>query len=52
MTYFPSATEWYLAIGVIGTAALAFVVAIEVLPFLKNHETWGATEREPRRLAA
>jgi len=52
VTYFPSATEWYLAIGVIGVAALAFVVAIEVLPFLKNHETWGATEREPRRLAA
>lgn len=39
--YFPSATEWYLAIGVVGAAALAFVLAIEVLPFLRNHETWG-----------
>lgn len=50
VTYFPSATEWYLAIGVIGAAALAFVVAIEVLPFLKNHEEWGA--KRPSRLAA
>lgn len=45
VTYFPSVTEWYLAIGVIGAAALAFVVAIEVLPFLKNHEMWGAAKR-------
>jgi molybdopterin-containing oxidoreductase family membrane subunit len=52
VTYFPSATEWYLAIGVIGAAALAFVVAIELLPFLKNHEEWGTAKRESRRLAA
>jgi len=52
VTYFPSATEWYLAIGVIGAAALAFVVAIELLPFLKNHEEWGVAKRESRRLAA
>ncbi len=52
VTYFPSATEWYLAIGVIGAAALAFVLAIEVLPFLRNHETWGVVQRDPRRLAA
>lgn len=52
VTYFPSATEWYLAIGVIGAAALAFVVAIEVLPFLKNHEEWGAAKGDSRRLAA
>jgi molybdopterin-containing oxidoreductase family membrane subunit len=42
VTYFPSATEWYLAIGVIGAAALAFVLAIEVLPFLKDHRAWGS----------
>jgi protein NrfD len=52
VTYFPSATEWYLAIGVIGTAALAFVVAIEVLPFLKNHEAWGVAKRDTPRVAA
>ena len=51
VTYFPSATEWYLAIGVIGAAALAFVVAIEVLPFLKNHEAWGVTKRDSRLTA-
>ncbi|OGK89034.1 MAG: hypothetical protein A2X52_00155 [Candidatus Rokubacteria bacterium GWC2_70_16] len=52
VTYFPSATEWFVAAGVIGAAALAFVVAIEVLPFLKNHEEWGAARGETRRLAA
>jgi len=52
VTYFPSATEWYLAIGVIGAAALAFVLAIEVLPFLKNHGEWGAAKGDSRRLAA
>lgn len=38
LTYFPSLTEWYVAIGVVGAAALAFILAIEILPFLKNHE--------------
>ena len=52
VTYFPSATEWYLAIGVIGAAALAFVLAIEVLPFLKHHEEWEAAGGDSRRLAA
>lgn len=52
VTYFPSATEWYLAIGVIGAAALAFVLAIEVLPFLKNPEAWGAGDGDSRRLVA
>jgi len=52
VTYFPSATEWYLAIGVIGAAALAFVLAIEVLPFLKDHEAWGTAKGETHRLAA
>jgi protein NrfD len=52
VTYFPSPTEWYLAIGVIGAAALAFVVAIEVLPFLKNHGTWGIARGESPRVAA
>lgn len=52
VTYFPSATEWFLAVGVIGAAALAFVLAIEVLPFLRNHEAWGVVKREPHRLAA
>jgi molybdopterin-containing oxidoreductase family membrane subunit len=52
VTYFPSVTEWYLAIGVIGAAALAFVVAIELLPFLKNHGEWGAAKSDSRRLAA
>jgi molybdopterin-containing oxidoreductase family membrane subunit len=52
VTYFPSATEWYLAVGIVAAAALAFVVAIEVLPFLKNHEEWGAAKRASRRLAA
>jgi molybdopterin-containing oxidoreductase family membrane subunit len=51
VTYFPSATEWYLALGVIGAAALAFVVAIEVLPFLRNPEVVGA-ETGQGRLAA
>lgn len=51
VTYFPSATEWYVAAGVIGAAALAFVVAIEVLPFLRNHEEWGAPRRVTRHLA-
>lgn len=52
VTYFPSATEWYLAIGVIGAAALAFVLAIESLRFLRNHEEWGVAKRDSRRLAA
>lgn len=52
VTYFPSATEWYLAIGIVAAAALAFVLAIEVLPFLKNHEEWGGAKRASRRLAA
>ena len=52
VSYFPSATEWYVAAGVIGAAALAFVVAIEVLPFLRNHEEWGAPRGVTRRLAA
>jgi len=51
VTYFPSATEWYLAIGVVGAAALAFLVAIEVLPFLRHHEKWGVAEGDSRRLA-
>jgi hypothetical protein len=46
-------TEWYLALGVVGAAALVFVLAIEFLPFLRNHEEWGArTPTESRRLAA
>ena len=53
VTYFPSATEWYLALGVVGAAALVFVLAIEILPFLRNHEEWGVrTAAEPRRLVA
>ena len=52
VAYFPSVTEWYLAIGIVAAAALAFVLAIEVLPFLKNHEEWGAAKRASRRLAA
>lgn len=52
VVYFPSSTEWYLAIGVIGAAALVFVLAIEILPFLRNHEDWGAVGPESRRLAA
>jgi molybdopterin-containing oxidoreductase family membrane subunit len=52
VAYFPSATEWYLAIGIVAAAALAFVLAIEALPFLKNHEEWGNAERASRRLAA
>ena len=51
VAYFPSATEWYVAIGIIGAAALAFVLAVELLPFLRNHEEWGA-QRQARRLAA
>ncbi len=52
VTYFPSATEWYLAIGIVAAAALVFVLAIEVLPFLKNHKEWGEAKRASRRLAA
>lgn len=50
-TYFPSATEWLVAIGVIGAAALAFVVALEVLPFLRNHGDWGRADVVARRAA-
>jgi molybdopterin-containing oxidoreductase family membrane subunit len=52
VAYFPSATEWYLAIGIVAAAALAFVLAVEVLPFLKNHEEWGTAKSASRRLAA
>lgn len=53
VTYFPSLTEWYVALGVLGAAALVFVLAIEFLPFMRNHEEWGARAKtEPRRLAA
>jgi molybdopterin-containing oxidoreductase family membrane subunit len=52
VTYFPSATEWYLAIGVIGAAALAFVLAIEILPFLKDHRAWGVVKTDTPRAAA
>jgi protein NrfD len=52
ITYFPSPTEWLVAIGVVAAAALAFVVAIEALPFLRNHETWGTGKVGARRLAA
>lgn len=51
VTYFPAATEWYIAIGIIGAAALAFVLAVELLPFLRDHEEWG-TQRQARRLVA
>ena len=51
VTYFPPATEWYIANGIIGAAALAFVLAVELLPFLRDHEEWG-TQRQARRLVA
>jgi protein NrfD len=51
VAYFPSATEWYLAVGIVAAAALAFVLAIEVLPFLKNHEEWGDAKRASRLAA-
>lgn len=50
--YFPSATEWLVAVCVVAGAALAFVVAVEVLPFLKNHEEWSARKARAPRLAA
>lgn len=34
-SYFPGSTEWAVAAGVVGAAALAFVLAIELLPFLR-----------------
>lgn len=34
-TYFPGSTEWLVAIGVLAAAALAFVLAVEALPFLR-----------------
>ena len=34
VVYFPSLTEWLLAIGVIAAAALLFLIAIETLWFL------------------
>jgi len=36
VAYFPSLTDWLLAIGVIASAALAFLIAIEALPFLRG----------------
>jgi molybdopterin-containing oxidoreductase family membrane subunit len=50
--YFPSAAEWLVAVCVVAASALAFVVAIEVLPFLKNHEEWGVRKARAPRLAA
>ncbi|MBI2229140.1 MAG: hypothetical protein HYU46_08580, partial [Deltaproteobacteria bacterium] len=32
--YFPSLTEWLVAIGVVAAAALVFLIAIEKLPFV------------------
>lgn len=52
MAYFPSTTEWLVTAGALGAAALAFVVAIEVLPFLKNHDDWGRAGGRPRQGAA
>jgi protein NrfD len=49
--YFPSPTEWLVALAVVSAAALAFVVAIEVLPFLRDHEP-RTRERHVRPLAA
>jgi molybdopterin-containing oxidoreductase family membrane subunit len=51
-TYFPSATEWLVAVGVVAGAALLFVVAIEVLPFLRNLDARAADEPAVRPLAA
>jgi protein NrfD len=50
--YFPSATEWLVAMCIVAGAALAFVVAIEALPFLRNHEAWGRGRVGTGRLAA
>lgn len=36
VTYFPGLTEWLVAIGVVGAAALAFILAVELLPFLRS----------------
>lgn len=49
MAYFPSVTEWLVVAGAIGAAALAFVLAIELLPFLKNHDDWGRADALPVR---
>jgi molybdopterin-containing oxidoreductase family membrane subunit len=38
VVYFPSLTEWFIAIGAVGAAALLFVIAIEYLPFLRERE--------------
>ena len=35
VTYFPSPLEWAVAVGVVGAAALAVVLAVELLPFLR-----------------
>ena len=34
-SYFPGATEWLVAIGVLAAAALAFILAMEFVPFLR-----------------
>lgn len=34
VVYFPSLTEWLVAIGVVAAAALVFLIAIEKLPFV------------------
>lgn len=52
VAYFPSATEWLVAVGVVAAAALLFVVAIEMLPFLRNHETRSTSEPAFPRLVA
>ena len=50
--YFPSPTEWLVAVGVVAGAALAFIVAIEALPFLTKHDTRGTSTPERPRLVA
>ncbi len=44
-SYFPSPMEWLVAIGVLGAAALAFLLAVEFLPFLRSDES--ATGPQP-----
>ena len=34
-SYFPGTTEWLVAIGVLAAAALAFILAMEFVPFLR-----------------
>jgi protein NrfD len=47
--YFPSPTEWLVAVGVTAAAGLAFIAAIELFPFLRTDEQHGPSSADIQR---